>query len=80
MRLRAGVVRGANPATYAAEGPTEGGGGSMRVVLNAGLTTTTARTHGSTLGRHRRHMLPSLDEIHDSGLMFFRVGGGGRGQ
>ncbi len=50
-RLQAGVVRGANRATYAAAGPMEGGGGWTRVVLNAGLTTMTARARGLTPGR-----------------------------
>ncbi len=42
-RLQAGVVHGTNRAAYATEGPTEGGGGSTQVALDAGPTTMTAR-------------------------------------
>jgi hypothetical protein len=45
-RLRAGVVRGANRAAFATEGPTEGGGGSTQVVLDAWPTTMTACARG----------------------------------
>jgi hypothetical protein len=69
-RLRAGVVRGANRAADAAERPTEEGGASTWVVLNAGPTMTTARARGSTPGRRRCRMLPSSDEFHHLGSAF----------
>jgi hypothetical protein len=78
-RLQAGIVRGANHTAYAAEGPTEGGGGLMRVILGAGPMTTTARMRGLMPGCCRCHMLPSLDKSHDQGSVFFWAAGGGRG-
>jgi hypothetical protein len=79
-RLQVGVVHGANRAAYAAEGPTEGGGGLTRVILDAGPTTMTARVRGLSPGRRRHRMLPSSDKSHDPASAFFQAGGGGRGQ
>jgi hypothetical protein len=51
-QLLVGIVRGANCTAYAAKGPTEGGGGSTGVILDAGPTRMTAHARGLTPGHH----------------------------
>ncbi len=72
-RMEVGIVHWPNHTADATEGPTEEGGGSIRVILDAVPPTTTAHSRGLTPGHW-----PS-DEFHNPRLAFFWGGKGGWG-